>query len=362
LQDENPRPGTSTHTPVQNEKMKLPPVLALGKLALKSCYLLSPLEGVSCVGFRQLCHRNGAGLTFTEMVRSQGILRNNVATLELIDTYDPETPTGLQLLAKSAKELASTLERLGSLSEQPTYAHFKNICAVDINLGCPSPDIIREGAGPALLKRKKLLSEMFTVLSEWRNTQQKLPNVHAVGCKIRLGLNEKEQGHKVYISVAEIVKAAGLDWLTVHARHANQRSSDLPTWPAIAEVVNAVKSTDGVSSSIKIIGNGNVTSREAAAQMHGISNCNGFMIARAAIRNPWVFEHFNNEIDASAAERWPTASEVRAAMKEYSDIASKYNTKPKFVKFHEENFKRLLKAAETGDTNQPFRSPKTIHL
>jgi tRNA-dihydrouridine synthase len=186
--------------------------------------------------------------------------------------------------------------------------------------------------------------------------------VQAVGCKIRLGLNEKEQGHKVYISVAEIVKAAGLDWLTVHARHANQRSSDLPTWPAIAEVVNAVKSTDGVSSSIKIIGNGNVTSREAAAQMHGISNCNGFMIARAAIRNPWVFEHFNNEIDASAAERWPTADEVRAAMKEYSDIASKYNTKPKFVKFHEENFKRLLKAAETGDTNQPFRSPKTIHL
>jgi hypothetical protein len=142
--------------------MKLPPVLALGKLALKSCYLLSPLEGVSCVGFRQLCHRNGAGLTFTEMVRSQGILRNNVATLELIDTYDPETPTGLQLLAKSAKELASTLERLGSLSEEPKYAHFKNICAVDINLGCPSPDIIREGAGPALPRCTNC-----TVLYDW---------------------------------------------------------------------------------------------------------------------------------------------------------------------------------------------------
>jgi tRNA-dihydrouridine synthase B len=345
--------------------MKIP--LTLGSLALKSCYLLSPLEGVSCVGFRQLCHRNGAGLTFTEMVRAQGILRNNAATIDLIDTFDESTPTGLQLLTKSSKELEATLRRLESLSEDSKWVHLKNICAVDVNFGCPSPDVIREGAGPALLKRKKVLSDLFAVLVAWKNSCHKLPNIKAVGCKIRLGLNADEQNHKVYLSVAELAANAGLDWITVHARHAKQKSSDMPTWAAIGDVVNATSviaaaravDESAASNRMKVIGNGNVKDFASANLMADSTNCDGFMIARAAIRNPWIFQQLNAD---DSGERWPTVDEVKSAKEAYSVLAHKYSSKPKFVKFHDENFSRILRAAESGDLSQPYRHPKTIHL
>mmetsp|Transcript_24897 Transcript_24897/g.35758 ORF Transcript_24897/g.35758 Transcript_24897/m.35758 type:complete len:145 (-) Transcript_24897:474-908(-) len=134
--------------------------------------------------------KNGASLTWTEMVRAQALLRGNKATYDLIDTYDS---TGLQLLVKNASQLHSVLKLIEDLAmNDVSKSHLKNIIAIDLNFGCPSPDIIREGAGPALLKRTKKISEIFHTLVEWKSVLTTLPNLKAVGCKIRLGLNESE--------------------------------------------------------------------------------------------------------------------------------------------------------------------------
>ncbi len=107
------------------------------------------------------------------MVRAAGINKRNGATLDLIDTYDRDVPTGLQLMVKTPSELEQCLLGLETMANSNNgdneYVHFKNIKAIDLNFGCPSQEIIREGGGPALLKRKKRLSEIFSVLASWRD-------------------------------------------------------------------------------------------------------------------------------------------------------------------------------------------------
>jgi len=131
--------------------------MKLGSLNLPSRVLLSPLEGVSDVGFRHLCAHLGAGATFTEMCRAQRIASNNKATLDLIDTHSlihqPPSPTGIQMLATSPKQLSKALENLEYLATT-TRPEYKNIQIIDLNFGCPAPNIINNGAGPALLHRR----------------------------------------------------------------------------------------------------------------------------------------------------------------------------------------------------------------
>ena len=289
------------------------------------------------------------------MVRASAICRGNTATFQLIDTHDAETPTGLQLLAKSSEEMLAALRKIETMAIDPRWHHFRNICTVDLNFGCPSPDVINIGAGPAMLKRKARITQMLSALVEWKRTTS-LPNIGAVGCKIRLGLNASEQSSKVYLRVVEAANVSGLDYLTVHARHAKQRSRDLPTWSAIKEIRDI--------ATMPIIGNGNVTSLKAALQMKDITGCDTFMLARAAIRNPWIFEDFcmqNTAADVSL-ERWPSVEEIDIAVKTYFEWSNKCNTKVKFVDFHRSNFERMRSAVLTGNRNLAVVSPKTQHL
>ena len=298
--------------------------LTIGDLELQSNILLSPLEGVSDVGFRDLCYRNGAGITWTEMIRAAGIVRKNKATMDLIDTHDPETLTGIQIFAVNERELGVALYKLEQ-SMHSGFPHIKNIRAVDLNFGCPSPEIIRIGAGPALLKRTNKMATMFKVLHDWRRRTEL--DIGAVGVKIRLGLSQMEQDHKVYLRLIDAANA-NLDYLTVHARHAKQQSRDPPSWNAIKEIKDL--------ATIPIIGNGDVFGTESAHRMFEQTNCNGIMIARAAISNPWVLRELTGR-----GAGIPTAEELRQAKERYMEFASKFGTKEKFKMFHEQNFERM---------------------
>jgi len=298
--------------------------LRIGALDLQSKYLLSPMEEVSDAGFRRLCCRLGAGITWTEMIRASGIVRRNKATLDLIDTHDPETLTGIQLLAVNERELAVALYTLDQLANS-THPHFMNIRAVDLNFGCPSPDVIRIGAGPALLKRTNKMATMFDKLGHWRKTTT-LP-IGAIGAKIRLGLNQMEQEHKVYLRLVDAANAH-LDYLTVHARNAKQRSRDPPTWSAIREIKELSK--------IPVVGNGDVFTPADAERMFAETGCDGIMLARAAIRSPWIFR----ELCGAGAGK-PSLDEINSAEKEYSAFSAQHGAKQKHRDFHRENFAKM---------------------
>jgi tRNA-dihydrouridine synthase len=313
--------------------------LKIGSLELQSNVLLSPMEGVSDVGFRDLCYRNGAGITWTEMIRASGIVRRNKATLDLIDTYDPLTPTGIQLFVVNERELGVALYQLEQLAHS-SMPHLKNIRAVDINFGCPSPEVIRVGAGPALLKRTAKMGVIFKALHDWK--RRTTLDIGAVGVKIRLGLSQMEQDHKVYLRLMDAANA-NLDYMVVHARHAKQKSSDPPSWSAIREVRDA--------ASIPIIGNGDVVGSASMQRMMAQTGCDGVMIARAAIQNPWIFRELAGRGNAT-----PSPEEIAAAQARYDELAAKWHTREKYRLFHVENFSRMLRG-----TSMPA-IPKTMHM
>jgi tRNA-dihydrouridine synthase len=322
----------------------VPETLRSGALVLSSAFVLAPMEAVSDVGFRAMCHAQGAALTYTEMVRARAVAKRNRATLDLIDTFDSRTPTGVQLLVAKPEELLAALEVLEELAAT-THPHFKNICAIDMNFGCPSPDVVKMGAGPALLKRRARLGAIFQALADYKKRAQ-LP-VKSISAKIRLGLNQREQEHKVYLPVIEMANST-LDHLVVHARHAQQRSRDLPTWSAIGEIK--------ARATIPVIGNGDVNTRADAERMQRETGCDGFMIARAAIRDPFVFRSLTGRVGA------PAEIERAAAEREYFDVAARFHTKDKFVQFHRENFARLRPGAATTMSSPASVFPKNAHM
>lgn len=298
-------------------------------------FLLAPMESVSDVGFRALCFQNGAAYTWTEMVRARALVRGNRATLDLVDTHDPDTPTGVQLLVTGAQELTDALEVLAALP------HFKNVTGVDLNFGCPSPDVIKIGAGPALLKRRAKLRSIFEALAQAKKTHA----LKSVSAKIRLGLNQQEQEHKVYVPVVEMANDT-LDFLTIHARHAKQRSRDAPTWAAIGEARAHAK--------IPIVGNGDVFTRADAERMHTETGVDTFLIARAAIRDPWCFREMTG-IGAPV-----TLADVDHAIRAYRAAAEKHATKDKFRAFHAENFARIRARLEGVTADVVI--PKNAHM
>lgn len=321
--------------------MTFPSSLTSGGLSLASPFILAPMEAVSDVGFRALCFAHGAGLTYTEMVRARGIAKRNKATLDLIDTFDSSTLTGIQLLVTKPEELEAALAVLEE-GAATTHPHWKNLRAIDMNFGCPSPDIVQIGAGPAMLKRRAKLRAIFEALAAYKK-RATLP-IASISAKIRLGLNAREQEHKVYLPVVEMANDT-LDHIVVHARHAQQRSRDVPTWSAIGEAKAASK--------IPVIGNGDVRTRADAERMHRETGCDGFMIARAAIQDPFVFAPL------TARGAAPGAADIDQAARTYAETAQRFHTKEKFITFHRDNFARM-KAALAGTAE--LHIPKNAHM
>ena len=318
--------------------------LRVGTLLLKSDVILAPLERVSNVGFRRLCFQQGAGLTWTEMIFARELADGKPSAMDMADTHDSDTLTGIQLLVDrtTAKDdwgvdvMLRALHRLeeGARSDRPEWS---SIRAVDLNFGCPSPDLRRRGAGPAQLRRRSKIARLFQALHGWR--QQTTLSIGAVGAKIRLGLNSNEQAHKVYLPVAEA--AVGyLDYLTVHARHAEQRSRDPPTWEAIAEV------KDLVGDGLVIIGNGDVKTRSDVLRMRTMTGCDGVMVGRAAMQNPWVLRSLavasssSSSLDATGSSL-PSMEEFDSAVAEYADWSSSRPAYLRYEPYHLEHWAKL---------------------
>jgi len=287
-------------------------------MEIKQQVWLSPMEGVSDLGFRNLCFEEGADMTFTEMIRADAIVRGNKATISLIDNHI-DIKQGIQLLADKPAILRKAIEKID----------FKNIYAVDLNFGCPSPDVIGKGKGPALLKRVKKMRDLLTVLKK----HSPVP----CGIKMRLGMNSKEKKNKIYLRVIEIANELKLDWITVHPKTADQGSQEPIDFIALKEIIEHAE--------IPIIGNGFVKDKLSAQKMFDLG-CKGVMIARAAIGNPWIF----NEIKGNKVNK-----NYNKAFEDYKKITSKYGTKQKYFNYH----KKIFEMRQKGDFK--YHSPKRIH-
>lgn len=220
------------------------------------------MAGFSDVPFRLICREFGMAMSYTEMVSMDGVLWRNKKTLQLLDFRPIERPVTFQILGNDENKIKEACRMIESLGPD----------IVDVNMGCSVSDIAGKGAGAGLLKDPLKIGRIFYKLTR----TLRIP----VTGKIRLGWDNKSRNYR---EIARILEDSGASLIAVHGRTRSQFFSGKADWDAIAEVKQTVK--------IPVIGNGDVKCAADIKLMKNHTGCDGVMIGRAAIGNPWIFKY-----------------------------------------------------------------------
>lgn len=255
--------------------------LQIGNVTLENNLILAPMAGVSDLPFRLLCREQGAGLVCMEMVSAKAILYKNRNTEELL-TIDPkEHPVSLQLFG-SDPDIISEIAK--QIEERP-------FDILDLNMGCPVPKVVNNGDGSALMKNPRLAGEII------EKTARAIKKPLTV--KIRKGFDD---AHVNAVELAHIAQESGAAAVAVHGRTREQYYAGHADWDIIRQVKEAV--------SIPVIGNGDIRTPEDVAAMAEQTGCDGYMIARGAEGNPWIFRQILHYFETGGHLARPDFSEV----------------------------------------------------
>lgn len=255
--------------------------LQIGNVTLENNLILAPMAGVTDLPFRLLCKEQGAGLLCMEMVSAKAILYKNKNTEELLTIDARENPVSLQLFG-SDPDIMSEIAR--QIEERP-------FDILDINMGCPVPKVVNNGDGSALMKNPKLAGEII------EKTARAIRK--PVTVKIRKGFDET---YINAVEMAHIAQESGAAAVAVHGRTREQYYSGKADWDIIRKVKEAV--------SIPVIGNGDILSAEDVIAMEEKTGCDGFMIARGAEGNPWIFRQILHYFQTGEQLKKPDFTEV----------------------------------------------------
>lgn len=270
-------------------------LFSIGSFQPETPFLLAPLAGITDKAMRSLCAKQGASLVCTEMVSAKGMWYGDRKSRDLLSIAEDEAPVAFQIFGSDPEILGFAAKELKGE---------KNVI-LDLNVGCPVPKVVKNGEGSALLKRLDLLYDVISVMVKEAGKP--------VTAKIRMGF---ERNTNTAVETAKTLEAAGVSAVTVHGRTREQYYEGKADWTAITDVKRSV--------SIPVIGNGDVFSGEDAIKMMENTGCDGVMIARGALGNPWIFR--------DAAALWkgeekpapPTDEEKIDMLLRHFDLVSQY--------------------------------------
>jgi len=273
---------------------------------LKYPVVQSPMAGCSDLAFRLVSRRRGMEYCFLEMVSANGLIHASDRTHHLLKTIPEDKPLGAQLVGCDPDimgEAASKVEELG-------FEH------LDLNLGCPVRKVTSNGAGAALLDDPKKAEEIFKrVIS----SVKKIP----ITVKIRKGF--KDDSGKQAVEISKVAEGSGLSAVTVHGRTQAQGYIGKADWTSIRMVKEAVK--------IPVLGNGDVLSVADAKRMIDETGCDGIMIGRGGLGNPWLFSEILSALFGRKTYRPPTLKEKQQTVLEHMELEAKYEGEDRAV-FH----------------------------
>lgn len=240
-----------------NDAMKV----KIGSLELENPVVLAPLAGITNLPFRLIAKARGCGLVCSEMISSNGLVRDSEKTWKMLESQPEEKPLSIQIFGADPAIMAEAARMVAE----------EGADILDINLGCSVRKIVKTGAGVSLMREPRKAGAIFKAVRE------------AVGIpftiKIRSGW---DASGRQALEIAKIAEDSGVDALAVHPRTASQGFRGRADWPIIAEVKRRV--------SIPVIGNGDIVEPDDALAMRDQTGCDAVMIGRAAIGNPWIFE------------------------------------------------------------------------
>ena len=255
--------------------------MRLGHLQFDHPIFLAPMSGITDYPFRQLAREMGCGLVFTEMVSAEGLLRKGNSLLRI---GEDEHPVSVQLFGSNPEVLAKAAQMTESAGAD----------VIDVNMGCPADQIIEAGAGADLMRFPEKVKEILT------KVRGKVKS--ALTIKIRSGW-DKENINAVEIS--KIAEGCGVDAISIHPRTKVQGFRGRADWSLIGHVKRTIR--------IPVIGNGDVTTPFLAKKMLEETGCDGVMIGRGALGNPWIFG-FKNSMSLEGEEADPPSLEARKNM------------------------------------------------
>lgn len=232
----------------------------IGNLSFSSPFVLAPLAGYTDLPFRLLCKEFGADYVVSEMISCHGLFYKQQKTIEMLASVDEEKPVSFQLFGAEPEIMAEATKLLNEY--QPDM--------IDINMGCPVRKVTKKGAGAALMSTPALAEEIIKAVVS--NTS--IP----VTVKFRAGVNQTELNGVEFGRMAE---GAGAAAVTVHGRTRAQGFSGFADRGIIAQVKAAL--------SIPVIGNGDILTYQDGLDMMDETGCDGVMIGRGALGNPWIF-------------------------------------------------------------------------
>jgi len=255
----------------------------IGSLSLPDFpLLLAPMEDVSDPPFRAVCRANGADLTYTEFISSEGLLKGTASSRRKLDIFAAERPVGIQLYGGDEDSLARAAAIVDATSPD----------LLDINFGCPVKGVVGKGAGAGVLKDPDRMVRLTAACVQATG----LP----VTVKTRLGWDENTKNIE---EIAERLQDTGIQALTIHGRTRCQLYKGEADWTLIGRVKNNPRMR------IPIFGNGDIDSPQMALEYRNRYGVDGIMIGRAAIGYPWIFREIRHYIDTGEILAAPTVDE-----------------------------------------------------
>ncbi|MCI8800945.1 MAG: tRNA-dihydrouridine synthase family protein [Lachnospiraceae bacterium] len=259
--------------------------LRVGGLLLPSNVLMAPLAGYTCYPFRMLACEMGAGLCFTEMVSANGLKYQDMATRKLLFTTKQEKIRAVQLLGGNP----AVMERM-ACSEL-----LRDFDIIDINMGCPVPNVFKSGEGSALMLDWKRAS---AIIRGCRKSGK------IVTVKCRTGIRADDLFAAEF---ARMCEDSGADMITIHGRSRSMMYDGEPSYEEIARAKAAV--------SIPVIANGGIYSAEDGERMMERTGADGIMIARYALENPFIFAELTGR---------PSGKNARQVILEQMELTRRY--------------------------------------
>lgn len=247
---------------------------------LSKAIVYAPLAGISDSPSRKLAVRFGADLTVSELISSEGVIRNSKRTLDLAGFDNSERPIGLQLFGANPDSMAEAARILSSFD--PDF--------IDLNFGCPARKVVGKNGGSSILRDLKLFRKIIDRVINAID----LP----VTVKMRSGWDNR---NLTYLKAGKIAEDCGAAAVTLHPRTRAQSFAGKADWSQIAQLKNELK--------IPVIGNGDIKNVTDVKLMFDQTGCDGVMLGRVSIGNPWIFQRVKEYLKTGNVPLEPTFTE-----------------------------------------------------